>query len=499
MRKTTCLTAIVVTLTAAASFAGDVKDAALRKRWEASMRDFNIPGATVVAVRADEVLLVQPMGLRDVAGNKPVTADTAFYIASCTKSFMAMLATELAEDGKLNKDTPVRKYLPQFAFADDTLSQTMTVRDLLCHKYGLDSDHITFAEAYSGQITDEMFYRLLKTEHAKGSFQYSNLHYTILGRVVQQVTGKPWKDALAERVLEPAGMTRTTAYASKLYGFDDVALPHAYSASGTPSLAPLRKTDRTMHAAGGMGASGNDLARWLRLNLGGGEIDGKRIVSQTGCAEMQKLTCPDRSTRKILSQHVRLGYGLGWQIGELRGRKIVQHNGGYSGAAAHVSFLPEQGFGVAVVANTDGPAGGWVDIIASEVYDRLLDVQTEEDVMAKFKRAVDEARQHQPPPISAGENPAKASGGLSAAPDKYVGTYVHPTLGQAAVEFADGKLRLALGDIRPELISTGADKFKTSVRGAAVREGAFEVAAGGEVTALHLTLDDNEEARFDKR
>jgi CubicO group peptidase (beta-lactamase class C family) len=96
------------------------------------------------------VLLVQPLGLRDPAHDKPVTPDTIFYIASCTKSFMATAVMSLAEDGKLDLDAPVKRYLPRFELPDAKLAESITIRDLLCHRWGVDSDHITFAEAFPG-------------------------------------------------------------------------------------------------------------------------------------------------------------------------------------------------------------------------------------------------------------------------------------------------------------------------------------------------------------
>jgi CubicO group peptidase (beta-lactamase class C family) len=195
---------------------------------------------------------------------------------------------------------------------------------------------------------------------------------------------------LAKRIFEPSGMTRATAYASKMYGSDDVAQPYAYVLDAKDQLvpAPLRKTDRTMHAAGGWAPAATSRSVAPAERQFRPTPEGARILSDASVQQMRKLICEQRSTRKILWQHVRLGYGLGWEISEYRGHKMVGHNGGYVGAAAHISFLPDDQIGVAVFANTDGPAGGWVDVIAAEVYDRLLEVKDAEDAMAKFEQAI---------------------------------------------------------------------------------------------------------------
>jgi CubicO group peptidase (beta-lactamase class C family) len=398
-------------------------------------------------------------------------------------------------------DAPVKRYLPRFDLPDAKLAESITIRDLLCHRWGVDSDSITFAEAYSGLINDEMFYAQLKNAKIKGSFQYTNLHYTILGRVVEKVTGLPWKDVLAKRIFEPAGMTRATAYASRMYGSDDVAQPYTYVLDANERLvpAPLRKTDRTMHAAGGMGASGNDVARWLLLNVNSGATpEGARILSDASVQQMRTLLCEQRSTRKILWQRVRLGYGLGWEISEYRGHKMVGHNGGYVGAAAHISFLPDEQIGVAVFANTDGP-GAWVDVIAAQVYDRLLEVKDAEDALAKFEQTIANADAKRPPPhVLTGKNPVAATDGLSQPPAKYAGAYVHPELGELRVTVENNQLAVSLGEIRPQLLSDGTDRFKPNVPGAMLRSGSFEVTPDGKVIAVRITLEDGE-ARFVRR
>ncbi len=154
--------------------------AGLRERWLEAMKDLDVPGMAVVIVRGDEVIYTETFGERDPEKHVPVTPDTIFYIASCTKSFMAMAVMTLVEEGKLDLDAPVKKYLPKFEVADATLTETLTVRDLLSHAKGLDSQPIVTLDAFTGEITEERFYRWLKEAKATGSFDYTNLHYTLL-------------------------------------------------------------------------------------------------------------------------------------------------------------------------------------------------------------------------------------------------------------------------------------------------------------------------------
>src|SRR5262245_28685595 len=102
--------------------AGEPTDPALkglRERWSEAMRIVRVPGLAVVAVKGDEVVLLESLGIRNPDGSKPVTPDTQFYIASCTKPYTATVIAQLAEAGKLDLDAPVKRYLPRFQLADD--------------------------------------------------------------------------------------------------------------------------------------------------------------------------------------------------------------------------------------------------------------------------------------------------------------------------------------------------------------------------------------------
>src|SRR5262245_31494328 len=132
------LTPIVAVLFVQSAFAADLSDPAVRERWLQSMRNTAVPGAAVVAGRVGTTVLVQRLARRDVEHTKPVAPDTLFYIASCTKSFMSMAMVALSEDGKIDLDDPVKKYLPQFQIAGDKLTDSITIRDLMCHRWGLD-------------------------------------------------------------------------------------------------------------------------------------------------------------------------------------------------------------------------------------------------------------------------------------------------------------------------------------------------------------------------
>ncbi len=461
----------------------------LHERWERAVRAMHIPGMAVAVVIDDKVALLDTFGIRNPETKEPVTPDTGFYIASCTKSFMAMGIATLVDEGKVDLDAPVKKYLPQFQIADPALTKTLTVRDLLSHAKGLSSWPITFGEAYTGQMTEERYYRLLADEKPRGKFSYSNVHFTLAGRIAQAVTGMHWKDFLAARIYEPAGMKRSTAYASKLYGDPNVAIP-TDERDGVWVPCSTRKTDSTMHAAGGMGTTARDAARWLRLNMGGGTIDGTRVLSGRLTGEMQTMQADSRA--RTTGNATREGYGLGWFMGNYDGHKHLEHGGGYTGTAAYIGFLPERGIGVAVLANSD-LAAGLVIRVAQDVFDRFLGIEGE-DTMPRLIEAAGERRRNSPATVNRSGRNLAAAKGLVAPPEAYAGTYVNDKWGTLEVRYEDGKLLARAGALSMTLIDQSRGRFfvpELQLRGR------FTVDADSRVESILLQMP--EKARFMKQ
>lgn len=391
------LAATTIALTASADEIARAKTSAkpippaladLPDRWRGAMEHFLSPGFAVVAVEDDEVIYLDAFGERDPQRKLPVTPDTIFYIASATKPFNAMAILTLVDDGKIELDAPVKRYLPRFELAEPGSADKITIRDLLSHKAGVRGGGVVFLDAYTGEITDDRYYYFLRENgSAAGTTRYSNVHYTLLGRVIEAVTGKTWQEYLIEQILRPAGMHNTTPYATAMYQSENVAIPQAHTKDGSFRAADTRKSDETMHAAGGLGTTARDLGQWLKLNINRGVVDGKRIVSKKMMDEMLKMQSTTEPRQRMFS---RLGFGLGWQRGKFGDYETAHHGGGYIGAVTHTSFLIKENIGVGVLGHATGPAGTIVfEIVPPDIYNRLL-VTNAEDKLPEFKRMSEE-------------------------------------------------------------------------------------------------------------
>ncbi|MCL4691000.1 MAG: beta-lactamase family protein [Candidatus Hydrogenedentes bacterium] len=461
---------------------------ALESRWSSAVEELGLPGFSVAVVQRDHVIYSKGFGLRSLSPKEPFTSGTPVYIASVTKTFVALAIVQLAEQGKLDLDAPVKTYLPRLQLADAGLSERLTIRDLLCHRYGISNWPITFAEAYSGLITDDLYYRELPDSDVKGSWDYSNLHFTLLGRVIQAVSGESWQEYLRDHILAPAGMPHTTGYASVLYGFDHTAQPMVLE-RGEWRVSPLRKTDATMHAAGGMGSSADDLARWIRLHLNDGEIDGASIVSRDSIAAMLN---PEVEPGTRFFRFDRPLMGLGWYLGEYEGERLVHHFGSYVGAHAHVSFMPEHGIGVAVVANSDDKPSMLVHLVACDVYDALLDLPGTDGLPSFIQETKLELKR------DAAESPdsvASKSLQLALPVGAYTGTYRSDRWGELVVREDGNGLSASIGALPIEVRAADGNlmSIESPLGDASLK---FVVTDGEAVTAVQVLSSRGVEMEF---
>jgi hypothetical protein len=222
--------------------------------------------------------------------------------------------------------------------------------------------------------------------------------------------------------------------------------------------AAVTKSDRTMHAAGGMGSTANDLARWMRLNLSGGIIDGVRIVSEESIKAMQTMQAKAPEIKKRAAGRTREGYGFGWNIGAFRGRKTLDHGGGYVGTSAQITLLPDQKIGIAVLCNASGDLP---EMVATEVAARLLG-ETIEDPLPRLAKQVKQRRERlKDETAEHDENPLDAKTLTLGSPAPYAGRYENADLGTIVIEVQDGRLKGTMGDLPLKFRSTGNDYFRT--------------------------------------
>lgn len=426
------------------SMSQDAELAQLAESWEEITELFDVPGAAIALIK-DGKTYVWTYGERHPETHEPVTPDTMFYIASITKTYTASAIVKLAQVGRLSLNDPMTKYLPNIKLGDDVDAASITIEDLITHRKGINSDMVVTLDAYSGDITPERYDYWLERGQVSGTTQYSNVNLTLAGRVIESITGMGWRDYLAADVFNPAGMTRTTGYASVMYNDDDAAFPTVWNGENWV-VAAQRKTDRTMHAAGGLGTSVRDAATWLQLHLNGGSINGVDILASESARSMHTLHAPlekPNGTIRIIE-----GFGYGWNVGTyINHTPLSSHGGGYVGTSTWFGILPELNGGVAILTNGGGRANAWVSIVAVEVLEYLTGESPDWSPRENFTTRVKKLRKENGSARRVDTGIATVSTDHLTRPlDFYTGWYYNEHVGTLVVERTAEMFTIRLGD-----------------------------------------------------
>jgi CubicO group peptidase (beta-lactamase class C family) len=400
-----------------------------------------IPGMSMAVVRQGEVIYLGAAGHRDVEARLPATVETPFYIASSTKSFTGMAAAILAEQGRLDLDAPITRYIPELRLPSPLVADSVTMRKLLTHTISFVNRPVVWRTAYSGQHSPALLVELLSHSVPRDpGFQYDNLGYVIASLVFERITGRPWQQTLDSLLFEPLGMRHTSAYMSEAAAWN----PAAPYQSG--ERIPQLKTDSTMHAAGGMVTSAADLARWLEAQLMAGQVDGRQVLPAAVVREAHRNQA---SLSARFGPYPRFGYAFGWYWSTFEGDTLLHHFGGYAGARAHVSFMPRHGIGVAVLLNSSGANSAAADVVANYAYDVLLAKPGRE---AKYDSILSQARSDLE---RRAEGMRQEYARIAARPrtltrpsQDYAGTYVNPLLGELQVQAINDTLVVSIALLR---------------------------------------------------
>ncbi|HKR60424.1 MAG TPA: serine hydrolase domain-containing protein [Pyrinomonadaceae bacterium] len=415
----------------------------------------DLPGIVIVVIKEDKPIFLRAYGMADKEAGLKADTDTLFYTGSSTKSFTALAAAMLDQEGKIKLADPMTKYTSGIRFKND-IPDKITIRDLLTHTSGLRNGALVNRLAFTGQIDqreiDHVFAEGTTFNDTNfGKYNYTNLGYNIYGLALHYHLKKKWQDLLQERIFDPAGLKHTTAYVSKARAKKlKLAAPYVIDTdaadAGKMVRGWLEKTDENMQSAGGIFMSISDLGRWLNLNMNGGQLGGKQVVPADLIRKVQ--TGYTKSTRNEPPFSGDGEYGLGWQIGKYRNETVIYHHGGYPGYRSHVSFMPEKKVAVGMLVNNDTLGGRLADILAAYAYDWWLRTETREADYAKELQQTVTVYQRRTQQIAAeAAQRAKREWQLSKPFSDYAGKYTNDLLGTMEIVATEKALALRMGNI----------------------------------------------------
>lgn len=299
-------------------------------------------GVSVLVSKNGEIIYEKGVGYADIGNKVPVTPDTKFRIGSITKQFIAASVLKLQEEGKLNVQDKLSKFIPDFPRGNE-----VTIHHLLTHTSGIHSytNRPGFLKYVTMPVTPAALVDTIKSYpydfNPGDNYLYNNSGFFLLGYIIEKISGMSLSDYLKETLFIPLGMNNTGIYESSLL-LDNEAYGYSYENGKI-----IKALDWDMSWAGGAGAlysTVKDLYTWNEAVFNG------KVLSE----ESLKTAF----TPAVLNNKRTTEYGYGWAIQDYRGYKFIQHGGGLHGFTTYLERQPENKITVVVLCNSVPPPDG---------------------------------------------------------------------------------------------------------------------------------------------
>ncbi len=404
-----------------------------------ALKEYRVPGAAVAVVQDGQVVLLKGYGVRDITKPEAVDENTIFQLASISKVFTAAAAATLVDQGKMDWDTPIINYLPEFVAYDPYVTRYMTMRDLLAMRTGW--------PAFTGDMLDNFGYSraeiLRRLRYLKPAYsfrevsQYSNPGYFVAGEVSAQVGQSSWNDLVENRLLAPLGMTRSGTSIQDLVD-PNAYTPHAIVDGKIQTVAPTNQD--VMGAAGAVTSTAADMAHWLQLFLGKGTYNDTSILKPDTVAEMYKRSMVGEiefTELPPISETTGFYYGLGFDSFNYAGHHVIEKGGALSGVRTVMTLIPEKNVGIVVLANLNVTA--FPEAVRTYYIETLLGRSPDADLQEIATRNQKLLGFFDPP--SPPTNPGKFNGSLQ----DLVGVYENELYGRCQISLLGDALQMECG------------------------------------------------------
>lgn len=403
------------------------------------MAEWKVPGCALSIVKDGKLLFAKGYGIKDIKTNAPVSANTLFPIASCSKSFTSACLAILADEGKLDWDKPVWEYMPDFELYDAYATRHVTARELVSHRTGLPRHDWVWVS--SGLNRKEMFGRLKylpPTKPIYAQYQYNNLMYMAAGVLIERLSGKTWETFMREKILSPLSMNRTVLTYPELFKSDDYSQSYR-DEEGKAIEDDFKSNVDAIGPAGAVKSSVTEMSNWLLMQLGNGKLGEKVIVSEKNLKENHT---PQTVIAPAEAKYAELGfgsYGMGWIMNSYRGHQRRQHNGSIEGFRSQMTVFPNDNLGVFITTNTGAADYYFVNTITNFVADKWLNMSLV-DWSSRYQQERTEAKANAEKAKQENAARRQTTTKPSHTLESYAGVYEHPAYGKLELSVKDGKL-----------------------------------------------------------
>ena len=341
-----------------------------------TLKTFDVPGISVGVVKDGKVIYAKGFGVSSLTTKNKMDENTLVGIASNSKGFTATALAILADEGKLNFDDKVSKYIPEFQMNDAYVSQEITIKDLITHRAGLglgQGDLMFFPEGGNLTVNDIIHnVRYLKPENPfRTTLDYNNIMFIVAGEVIHRVSGLSWADFIEQKILKPVGMNSSFGSYKNAKKANVSNIIDAHAPVDGKIIQVPHDWNETANAAGGIISNIPDMATWAEFLMNGFTTkDGKKLVSDKQIQQLWNLQISTPVALKNSYDSNFAGYGLGWFLTDVKGHKQVYHTGGLIGTVTQFTLIPDMKLGIIVLTNQQ--SGAAFSAITNTIKDSYL-------------------------------------------------------------------------------------------------------------------------------
>ncbi|KAG0318382.1 hypothetical protein BGZ97_003882 [Linnemannia gamsii] len=450
----------------------------LPKALEKVRADGGIKGMSVAIVHKGELVFAQGFGKRN--RNDPFTKETVTHIASVSKAFTATAIGELVAEGKIDwNETPVSHYLPEFQLKDPVLTSQLTFADLLSHRTPVPTvDTAWYRNARPPrELIKQLRYLDLPSTKLTPFLNYNNVLYGVAGEAAANVAGMSYPDLIMAKLLKPLGLMSAGLSHPEMAKQPNFAMPYEAASfedakNGIFEEGYIDEIHMPDAPAGDIFMNVVDLAKWGRVILKEGELNGKQVLNKESVQETLKSQSIDNDDPRRTGFAPTVGYGLGWSLDSFKGHTCFRHGGSNPGYQSHLALFPDDDLVVAHLTNIESTeltsllpyyiADGMLGLPKSIDW-LLVSVQKTKESYAKEVESDDDL----PERI---EN-APYSHYLN----DYTGEYTHPVYGEIIITLQKGgkTLHLKYRTLECQLEHYHYESFKGRVRTFGLKGRAF--------------------------
>ena len=343
------------------------------------MKGFDIPGLAIGIVANNRLIYAKGFGVRSKSNGLPVDTRTVFQIGSTTKAFLTATMAILVDRGKLRWDDRVVDLYPEFRLKDPWVTREFRVFDLPAQRSGLPplvNDILVMLNFKEPEMIRSLGH-VEPMSSFRTTFAYTNITHLLAARIVAKATGaSDWNAVLQKELLDPLGMKDSTYTAEAIEAAPNHAKGHRWTPEGTIEVPFTPIFPYHLAGSGNINSNIEDMARWVRMQLGNGTFDGRRIVSSENLAytRMPKVALNDQ-----------VFYDLGWYNYLTPNGNILWHDGDALSFGSFVGLVPDKNIGIIILTNetnVEAPnsLGPWV-------LDRILGNAKHDPVAENLKHA----------------------------------------------------------------------------------------------------------------